>query len=56
MGDAWGHLAVQAEDLHEFWDTLMDRHAEDYRDPESCGDRYAFTKTNDGHEVEIVEK
>ncbi|WP_336002503.1 VOC family protein [Halorientalis halophila] len=54
VGDAWGHVAVQADDLHEFWDQLLTRHAEDYRDPESCGDRYAFTKTPDGHEVEIV--
>ena len=54
MGDAWGHVAVRTEDLDEAWDTLMDRHAEDYRDPESCNDRYAFTKTNDGHEVEVV--
>jgi lactoylglutathione lyase len=32
----------------------MEREAEDYRDPESCGNRYAFTKTNDSHEVEVV--
>ena len=56
MGDAWGHLAVRADDLHEFWGTLMERDAEDYRDPESCGDRYAFTKDADGHEIEIVER
>jgi lactoylglutathione lyase len=54
MGDAWGHLAVRADDLHDYWDTLMERDAEDYRDPESCGDRYAFTKDQDGHEIEIV--
>jgi lactoylglutathione lyase len=54
IGDAWGHVAVQADDLHEFWGTLLTRHAEDYRDPESCGNRYAFTKTMDGHEVEVV--
>ena len=56
MGDAWGHLAVRADDLHEYWDALMEREAEDYRDPESCGDRYAFTKDPDGHEIEIVTK
>jgi len=56
LGDAWGHLAVRADDLHEFWDTLMTRDAADYRDPESCGDRYAFTKTTDGHEVEVVRR
>ena len=55
MGDAWGHLAVRADDLHEAWDTLMDRHAEDYRDPESCDNNYAFTKDMDGHEIEIIE-
>ena len=54
LGDAWGHVAVRTEDLHDTWDTLMDRNAEDYRDPGSCGDRYAFTKDPDGHEVEIV--
>jgi lactoylglutathione lyase len=56
LGDAWGHVAVRATDLHEFWDQLMTRDAADYRDPESCGDRYAFTKDPDGHEVEIVRR
>ncbi|MFB6160146.1 MAG: VOC family protein [Haloferacaceae archaeon] len=56
LGDAWGHLAVRADDLHEFWDTLMERHAEDYRDPESCDDNYAFTRDPDGHEIEVVER
>lgn len=54
VGDAWGHLAVRADDLHDFWDTLLTRHAEDYRDPESCGDRYAFTKDTDAREIEII--
>jgi lactoylglutathione lyase len=54
MGDAWGHVCVRADDLHEFWATLMEREAEDYRDPESCDDRYAFTKDPDGHEIEIL--
>jgi len=54
MGDAWGHLAVRADDLHESWKALMEREAEDYRDPASCDDRYAFTKDVDGHEIEIV--
>ena len=56
MGDAWGHLAVRATDLHDSWETLMTREAEDYRDPESCGNDYAFTKDQDGHEIEIVER
>jgi lactoylglutathione lyase len=56
LGDAWGHLAVRAEDLQSFWATLMDRHAEDYRDPESCGNQYAFTRDPDGREIEIVER
>jgi lactoylglutathione lyase len=56
MGDAWGHLAVRADDLDETWEQLMEREAADYRDPESCGNRYAFTKDQDGHEVEIVER
>ena len=54
IGDAWGHLAVRATDLDEAWETLMERDAEDYRDPESCNDRYAFTKDVDGHEIEVV--
>jgi lactoylglutathione lyase len=54
MGDAWGHVAVNTDDLQETWDQLMTRNAEDYRDPESCGNSYAFTKDPDGHEVEIV--
>ncbi len=54
MGDAWGHLAVRCEDLQETWDQLMERESDDYRDPESCDNRYAFTKTPDGHEIEVV--
>ena len=54
MGDAWGHVAVRAEDLDDAWATLMTRGAEDYRDPESCDHQYAFTKDSDGHEIEVV--
>ncbi|MBP1987035.1 VOC family protein [Halolamina salifodinae] len=54
LGDAWGHLAVECEDLEAFWDTLLIREAEDYRDPESCDFNYAFTKTFGGHEVEVI--
>ncbi|MFC4407627.1 VOC family protein [Haloarchaeobius iranensis] len=54
VGDAWGHVAVRCDDLHGTWTTLLERGAADYRDPESCNDRYAFTKTPDGQEVEIV--
>ena len=54
MGDAWGHLAVRCTDLQETWAQLMEREAEDYRDPESCDNRYAFTKYPEGHEIEIV--
>ncbi|KAB1196862.1 MULTISPECIES: VOC family protein [Haloferax] len=54
MGDAWGHLAVRADDLHDYWETLLEREAEDYRDPESCDDMFAFTKDQDGHEVELI--
>ncbi|MFP8889468.1 VOC family protein [Natrialbaceae archaeon A-CW2] len=56
MGDAWGHLAVAVDDLDEAWEQVLERESEDYRDPESCGDRYAFTKDQDGHEIEIVRK
>jgi lactoylglutathione lyase len=56
MGDAWGHLAVEVEDLHATWDDLMIREADDYRDPESCGDDYAFTRDQDGHEIELIER
>ena len=54
VGDAWGHLAVECGDLEEFWGALLTREAQDYRDPESCDYNYAFTKTRDGHEVEVV--
>ena len=54
MGDAWGHLAVRCADLDEYWETLLEREAVDYRDPESCGGGYAFTKDQDGHEIEVV--
>jgi lactoylglutathione lyase len=56
LGDAWGHLAVRAEDLQSDWAALMERDAEDYRDPESCDNRYAFTKDMDGHEIEVIER
>jgi lactoylglutathione lyase len=56
MGDAWGHLAVRSADLYDYWKTLMEREAEDYRDPDSCGGAYAFTKDPDGHEIEIVQR
>jgi len=56
LGDAWGHLAVRADDLQDDWATLMERDAEDYRDPESCDNRYAFTKDADGHEIEVIER
>lgn len=54
MGDAWGHLAVRTADLDEAWETLMQRDAVDYRDPASCEHNYAFTKDQDGHEIEAV--
>jgi lactoylglutathione lyase len=54
MGDAWGHVAVRAGDLDDAWAQLMTRGAADYRDPESCDHRYAFTTDADGHEIEIV--
>ena len=56
LGDAWGHLCVRADDLEEFWGTLMERDAPEYRDPESCDGLYAFTKDMDGHEIEILER
>ncbi|WP_313692805.1 VOC family protein [Halorarum halobium] len=54
LGDAWGHLAVRVDDLEEDWATVLERGSEDYRDPESCDNRYAFTKDQDGHEIELV--
>jgi lactoylglutathione lyase len=55
MGDAWGHVCVRADDLQDDWETLLERGAEDYRDPASCDDMYAFTKDPDGHEIELLE-
>jgi lactoylglutathione lyase len=56
MGDAWGHLCVRIDDLHDDWDQLMTRESADYRDPESCDEMYAFTKDQDGHEIELIER
>ena len=56
MGDAWGHLCVRVEDLADDWQTVVDRESEAYRDPESCGYSYAFTRDQDGHEVELIER
>jgi lactoylglutathione lyase len=56
MGDAWGHLCVRVDDLHDDWEQLMIREAADYRDPASCDDMYAFTKDQDGHEIELIER
>jgi len=56
MGDAWGHLCVRVDDLHDDWELLREREAEAYRDPASCDDRYAFTRDPDGHEIELLER
>ena len=55
-GDAWGHLCVRVDDLHDDWETLLKRETPDYRDPASCDDMYAFTKDGDGHEIELIER
>jgi lactoylglutathione lyase len=55
-GDAWGHLCVRLDDLHDDWDQLLVRDAEEYRDPASCDDLYAFTRDQDGHEIELLER
>ncbi|SDR11528.1 VOC family protein [Natronobacterium texcoconense] len=56
MGDAWGHLCVRVDDLEDDWETLIEREADDYRDPESNDNMYAFTKDQDGHEIELIER
>ncbi|RQG98538.1 VOC family protein [Natrarchaeobius oligotrophus] len=56
MGDAWGHLCVRVDELGADWEQLMEREATDYRDPESNDDMYAFTKDQDGHEIELLER
>ena len=56
IGDAWGHIAVRVRDLEAAYESLMDGGVEDYRDPESCGGRYAFVKDLDGHEIELVQR
>jgi lactoylglutathione lyase len=55
MGDAWGHIAVRVEDVHDAYYELMDEGVEDYRRPED-NPGYAFVKDPDGHEIEIVER
>jgi lactoylglutathione lyase len=54
LGDAWGHVCVRTNDLHDSWNELMVRDAENYRDPSSCEDMFAFTRTPDGHEIDIL--
>ena len=56
MGDGWGHLCVRVDDLAEDWEQLMVREANDYRDPASCDDMYAFTRDQDGHEIELLKR
>lgn len=56
VGDAWGHIAVRVEDLESSYDELMAGGVPDYRDPASCGGRYAFVKDPDGHEIELVKR
>lgn len=58
LGDAWGHIAVRVPEgeLEAAYNELMDEGVEDYRDPESCGGRYAFVTDPDGHEIEIVQR
>lgn len=53
-GDAWGHLAIRTDDLETYWEQLGYRGAKDYRDPASCDFKYAFTKSPEGHEIEIL--
>jgi lactoylglutathione lyase len=54
LGDAWGHLCVRTDDVQDDWETLIERDAPDYRDPESCDNLYAFTTDQDGHEIELL--
>ena len=56
IGDAWGHIAVRVRDLEASYEELMDGGVDEYRDPESCGGRYAFVKDPDGHEIELVKR
>ncbi|WP_247729328.1 VOC family protein [Halovivax limisalsi] len=56
QGDGWGHLCVRVDDLHDDWETLQTREADDYRDPADCDDLYAFTRDQDGHEIELLER
>jgi lactoylglutathione lyase len=55
MGDAWGHVCVRVNDLHDAWDELQVRDADAYRDPDSCDDMFAFTRDQDGHEIELLD-
>jgi len=45
-------VRVPEDALQESYDQLMEEGVDDYRDPESCGNRYAFVKDPDGHEIE----
>ncbi|MBS3761294.1 VOC family protein [Halodesulfurarchaeum sp.] len=58
IGDAWGHIAVRVPEgqLESAYQQLLDGGVADYRDPESCGGRYAFVKGPDGHQIELVQR
>jgi lactoylglutathione lyase len=55
-GEAWGHLCVRVDDLTEDWEQLTLRDAPDYRDPASCDNLYAFTKDQDGRDIELLKR
>ena len=55
IGDAWGHVAVRVEDVHDAYYELLDQGVPDYRRPED-NPGYAFVRDPDGHEIEIVER
>ncbi|WP_197052514.1 VOC family protein [Halobellus rufus] len=51
------HIAVRVPEgeLNDYYHQLIQNGVTNYRDPESCDNRFAFVKDPDGHEIQIVE-
>ena len=59
MGDAYGHIAIAADDLDETLSRLKEQGIEPEREPYSVregGSRLCFVRDPDGYRVELIER
>ena len=59
MGDAYGHIAIAADDLDESLSRLKEQGIEPEREPyrvREGGSRLCFVRDPDGYRVEIIER